>query len=107
MPAPWHRLMVFDEPTGNLDITNEDLIIREAVRISREKNVSILCSLHDLNQAVYMGDRFFFMKNGRILYDCRKEEITEEIIRDIYDTDVRIVETDGLKIFVKGKESSI
>ena len=45
------RLMIFDEPTGNLDIANEHLIIDEAKKIAKEKNISILSSLHDMNQA--------------------------------------------------------
>ena len=41
------KLMVFDEPTGNLDMANEHLIIEEAKKLVREKNISILSSLHD------------------------------------------------------------
>ena len=44
--------MVFDEPTGNLDIANEQLILTEAKKLAREKGISILSSLHDLNQAL-------------------------------------------------------
>ena len=54
------KMLVFDEPTGNLDIANEELIIEEAKKVAREKNISILSSLHDLNQALYFGDKFFF-----------------------------------------------
>ena len=35
------KLMVFDEPTGNLDIANEQLIIREAKKLAKEKNIAI------------------------------------------------------------------
>ena len=51
------QMMVFDEPTGNLDIANEQLIIEEAKKLARQKNISILSSLHDLNQALYFGDK--------------------------------------------------
>lgn len=88
-------LMVFDEPTGNLDIANEQLILREAKKLSREKNISILSSLHDLNQALYFGDKFFFMKDGVVKYAGGKECFTEEVIRDIYDIDVKIAQVDG------------
>ena len=94
------KLMVFDEPTGNLDIANEQLIIQEARRLSREKNVSILSSLHDLNQALYFGDKFFFMKDGAIKYAGGKEIITEEVIRDIYDIQVKIVQIDNQTVIV-------
>ncbi len=89
------KLMVFDEPTGNLDIANEHLIIEEAKKLAREKGISILSSLHDLNQALYFGDKFFFMKDGVIKYAGGPETFTEEIIRDIFDIDVRIRSIDG------------
>ncbi|MCQ2552698.1 MAG: ABC transporter ATP-binding protein [Clostridia bacterium] len=94
------KLMIFDEPTGNLDIANEQLIIREAKKLSRENNISILTSLHDLNQALYLGDKFFFMKEGELKYTCTKEEITEDIIKDIYGITVKIVEIDNQKIIL-------
>ena len=89
------KLMVFDEPTGNLDISNEHLIFQEAKKLAREKNISILSSLHDLNQALAFGDKFFFLKNGVVKYAGGPEIITPEVIKDTYGMDVRIREIDG------------
>lgn len=96
------KLMIFDEPTGNLDIANEQLIMEEAKKLSREKNISILSSLHDLNQALYFGDKFFLLKDGIVKYTGGKEIITPEVIKDIYDIDVKIAEVDGQKIIFGG-----
>ena len=96
------KLMVFDEPTGNLDIANEHLIIEEARKLAREKNIAILSSLHDLNQALYFGDKFFLMKEGRVKYAGGKEIITEEVIRDIFDIDVKIVTINNQKVILGG-----
>ena len=96
------KLMVFDEPTGNLDIANEHLIMAEAKKLAREKNISILSSLHDLNQALYFGDRFFFLKNGVVKYAGGKEIVTEAVIRDIFDMDVKIAELEGHKVILGG-----
>ncbi len=95
-------LMVFDEPTGNLDIANEQLILREAKKLAREKNIAILSSLHDLNQAMQFGDKFFFLKDGVVKYAGGKDCITPEVIRDVFDIDVKIVEIDNEKIIVGG-----
>ena len=89
------KLMIFDEPTGNLDIANEQLIIEEAKKLAREKNIAILSSLHDLNQALSMGDRVFFMKDGVVKYTGGREVFTPEVIEDIFDVRVRILEIDG------------
>ena len=92
------KLMIFDEPTGNLDIANEQLIMEEARKLARQKNISILSSLHDLNQALAFGDKFFLMKDGIIKYAGGPECITEDSVRDIFGVDVKITQIDGRKV---------
>ena len=94
------RLMVFDEPTGNLDIANEQLIIREAKKLAKEKNIAVLSSLHDLNQALALGDRFFFMKDGVVKYAGSREIFTPEVIKDVFGADVEVLEKDGRTVIV-------
>lgn len=98
------KLLVFDEPTGNLDMANEELIIEEAKKVAREKNIAILSSLHDLNQALYFGDSFFFLKNGEVKYSGDEEIVTSEVIRDIFDINSKIIEHEGKKIILGGKQ---
>ena len=96
------KLMVFDEPTGNLDIANERLIMEEARKLAKEKNIAILSSLHDLNQALTFGDKFFFLKNGVVKYAGGREIITPEVVKDTFDVDVRIREIDGQTVVLHG-----
>lgn len=100
------KLLVFDEPTGNLDIANEQLIINEAKKLARERNISVLSSLHDLNQAIGFGNRFFFMKDGSVKYSGGGEVFTEAVIRDVFDSDVRIIEYEGKKIILGGTKNA-
>lgn len=95
------KLMVFDEPTGNLDIANEHLILEEAKKLAREKNIAILSSLHDLNQALSFGDKFFFLKDGVVKYAGGKEYMNEQVLRDIFEANVRIVEMGEEKVILK------
>lgn len=94
------QLMVFDEPTGNLDIQSEQLIIREAKKLAQQKNIAILASLHDLNQALALGDTFFFLKDGVVKYAGGKEIFTPEVIKDIFDADVELLKMDGRTVIV-------
>ena len=94
------QMMVFDEPTGNLDIANEQLIIREAKKLAKEKNIAILASLHDMNQALALGDKFFFLKDGIVKYAGGREVFTPEVIKDIFDADVELLEKDGRMVIV-------
>lgn len=100
------KLLVFDEPTGNLDIANEQLIINEAKKLARERKISVLSSLHDLNQAIGFGDRFFFMKDGAIKYSGSSEVFTEAVVRDIFDSEVRIIDYEGEKIILGGTRNA-
>ena len=99
--------MVFDEPTGNLDIANEHLIIEEAKKLAKEKHISILSSLHDLNQALYFGDKFFLLKDGIVKYAGGKEIITEAVIKDIFDIDVRIVQIENQQVILGGYTNEV
>ena len=96
------KLLVFDEPTGNLDIANEQLIAGEAKRLAREKNISILIAMHDLNQALSLGDKFFFLRDGVIAHQGGSEVVTEEAIFDTFDVSVRIIDIEDQRIIVGG-----
>lgn len=100
------KLMVFDEPTGNLDMANEQLIMQEARKLAKEKGISILSSLHDLNQALYFGDKFFFLKDGVVKYAGGREIITAEVVKDIFDVDVRICQLDGRTVVLQEPKAS-
>ena len=97
------KLMIFDEPTGNLDLAGTQLIAEQAKKLAQEKNIAVLVAIHDLNSALELGDRFFFMKDGRIAYTGGTDIITEELLRDIYGVDTTIVEHNGRKIILGGK----
>lgn len=90
------ELIVFDEPTGNLDLANERLLMEESRRLAKERGIAILCSLHGLNEALELGDRFYFMKDGIIRYNGGKDIFTEDVIADVFGVQVKIVslETD-------------
>ena len=98
------KLLVFDEPTGNLDISNEQLIIEEAKKLAREKNIAILSSIHDLNQALSFGDKFFFLRNGVIRHQGGIETVNEYAIKETFDIDVKIVEIDNQKVIIGGSK---
>lgn len=91
------KLLIFDEPTGNLDIANVQLIISESRKLSKEKGISILSSLHDPNEALDMGDRFFFMKDGKIAFFGESDVFSEKSIKEIFDADVTVTEVSGRK----------
>ena len=97
------KVIIFDEPTGNLDIANEELIIDEAKKAARQRGVAILSSLHDLNQALCLGDKFFLLRDGAVRYAGDESVLTSEVIGDIFDIQSRIITIDGKKVILGGK----
>lgn len=92
------RLLVLDEPTGNLDVSNEHLLMHEAKKAAQERHIAVLSSLHDLNQALAFGDRFFFLKDGVIRYAVTRDAVTEDMLRDVFGPELRLAEVDGEKV---------
>ena len=84
------KLLIFDEPTNNLDI-NAQLRVLDIIKEEKKKNKSFLISMHDINQALAIGDKFIFLKNGKIYAICSKNEIKEAIIDEVYNVKSKII----------------
>ncbi len=92
------ELLVFDEPTGNLDIGNEQLILKEAKRLAKEKGITIIVAIHDINTALTFGDKFFLLKKGQMVNQGGPEVITPEHISCIFDVNVKVENINGRQI---------
>ena len=57
------RILLADEPTGNLDYQTSDDVFAEMLKIVRETGLSALIATHNPNLAARM-DRILFMKDG-------------------------------------------
>lgn len=66
------RWILADEPTGNLDSVNGEMIFRLLLDLHQEEECGILLVTHDLALAE-RADRILFMQDGRIVEDRRKQ----------------------------------
>ena len=64
------------------------------------ENIMILIAIHDLNLALNYGDKFFFLKEGKLISERLSSEIDEEIIKKTFDIDVEIKNIDNQKIIL-------
>lgn len=97
------RLLIFDEPTNNLDI-NAQLRILDLIKEEKKNNKSFLVSMHDINQALAIGDRFIFLKNGKIYEICNRNQITEDIINNVYNVKSKIMKLEKGEFVIYEKE---
>lgn len=93
-------LILLDEPTSNLDIKNQ-LDVMDLVRdYCREKNISVLVSIHDINLALKYSDKFLLIKNGKVYDYGDISVINSKSIKDVYEIDVDLIEHNGKKLLV-------
>ena len=67
-------IMVLDEPTAFLDISNKYEIVRILHKLAWEHGKCIIFSTHDLNTALSMADRIWLMLDDRVI-DGIPEEV--------------------------------
>ena len=77
------KLILADEPTGNLDSKSGMIVIRAMETLNRELKKTIVMVTHDPQMASYC-DRIILLKDGKILEELRKEELRKEESRDIF-----------------------
>ena len=94
------KVIIFDEPTSNLDISRELLLQDRITKIAKEHGVTVLMAVHDLNLAYDMGDKFFFLKDGELVAQGGKEIFNEENILKTFNRECQIKEIDN-QIYIK------
>ena len=84
--------LLLDEPTSNLDISNAYETMHIIRDIARERNVGVIMIAHDLNMAIHLSDRLVLMKNGTVFTEIANDGMTEDIIREVYNIDTKVVD---------------
>jgi NitT/TauT family transport system ATP-binding protein len=55
-------LMMMDEPFGALDAMTRESLQDEVARLVRESGLTVLFVTHDLDEAIYLGDRVIALR---------------------------------------------
>ncbi len=78
-------VLLLDEPTNYLDIAHQLELMKLIHTINREKKITIIMVLHDLNQASEYSDKIILMKRGKIFdYGLPKDVINCENLKEVY-----------------------
>ncbi|UCD55430.1 MAG: ABC transporter ATP-binding protein [Candidatus Omnitrophota bacterium] len=81
------RLLLLDEPTSHLDIAHQVQVLDLLKRLNKEKNLTVIIVLHDLNLASSYCDRLILLKEGDIFKDGSPQDVlTYQNIERVYNT---------------------
>lgn len=81
------KIMLADEPVASLDPVTSTQVMDDFKRINRDKNMTILFNIHEVELALEYADRVIGINKGNIIYDGKSSEITQAILDEIYEQD--------------------
>jgi len=83
------KLLLLDEPTANLDINHRVELLELVSRLNRERGLTVVAAMHDLNLAALYFDRLVVLKEGAVFADGPPGAVlTQELVRQVFSTEV-------------------
>ncbi|MGG6892447.1 MULTISPECIES: ABC transporter ATP-binding protein [Rhizobium] len=70
-------ILLLDEPTSFLDIGYQVEVLDLVHRLSRERGVTIIMAIHDINQAIAVSDRISLLEKGELRFDGEPSVLAE------------------------------
>lgn len=95
------KLILCDEPIASLDPSSSKVIMDYLRNIAKDMGITIIVSLHQVDVALKYSDRIIGINKGSILFDGLPEELTNERISNIYNSD-----SEDLMISLGGRNGS-
>jgi len=93
------QLLLLDEPLISLDYRYQEAVVDLVRRFTRERDITVLFSAHELNQLIGTLDRVLYLGNGHAALGTVAEVVTAPVLSQLYGTDINVVHADG-HIFV-------
>lgn len=99
------KVLILDEPSNNLDISNQHTTMHMVESAVRSRNMCTIMTMHDINLAIHYSDRFLFIVDGKVAAFGDIDIIDEALIKKVYGIDAEVIHHRGVP-FVVPKESS-
>ncbi|HBE9443741.1 ABC transporter iron-family ATP-binding protein [Clostridioides difficile] len=82
------EIIILDEPTTHLDIKHRLELINILKNLSKEKSISVILSLHEIDIALKSCDKVALIKNNKVIAYGQPEDVVDEnIINSLYELD--------------------
>ena len=82
------EIIILDEPTSFLDVRYKLELLAILERMARQKHITVIMSLHEIDLAQKVSDKIICVKGDTIAHYGKPEEVfKEDTIRDLYEID--------------------
>lgn len=78
------KIILADEPVASLDPVSSVDVMEYFQKINREKNMTFLINIHDVDMALQYCDRIIGIDAGQIVYDGPSSGVNDDVLRTIY-----------------------
>ncbi len=95
------ELLLLDEPLANLDLRNQQEIVRLLGDLHRERDVTIMIVAHDLNPLLPVLTDAIYLLDAHPHHDEIGEVVQEELLTHLYGTPVGVVRTAQGDLFTR------
>ena len=94
------KLLLLDEPTSSLDLRSQYEVLGLVSQLCRERGLTAVAVLHDLNLALRFCDRFLLLHGGSVYARGDASVVTPKAIRDVYGMEAAVRQVDGVPVVV-------
>ena len=85
------KILICDEPTANLDVRYQMIVMRLLRDLARIKQIAIIVICHDLNVTAQYADRVIMLYGGKVMADGTPEEcLMSDNIRALFNVESEI-----------------
>jgi len=77
-------LLLADEPVASLDPESSSQVMGLIREIAAERDLTVVCSLHQVDLALGWGDRIVGLRAGQVVLDTPTEGLTKDQVMEIY-----------------------
>ena len=90
------EIIMLDEPTTYLDMSYQLEVLEVLQKLNKEKNITVVIVLHELNNACRFADNIVGLKKGKIICEGKPiDVINKETLKKIYGIDANLVNSEN------------
>lgn len=85
------KYLLLDEPLSALDMRHSRDMMRHLSQVCRERDISVVIVIHDINTAAAYADRLIAMKDGRIVAEGAPAQVlTPSVLEDVFEVETTV-----------------